>query len=70
MLNTEKLTYIGISRDNVNRSIIGFKDDEQIYVVYQKGTEYEWFSQIKIQDIVNNPDSYLFTPYISFLEKL
>jgi len=59
--------YLGQTTDNTNRKVELFSDDETIYAVYNRGTEHEHIASENIAKILDEPDSFIYTPYIEFV---
>jgi len=55
---------LGTTIDNVQRNVDVYADDEYAYCVYEDG--YETFALL--DDIKSEPDRYMFTPYVEFVE--
>lgn len=64
------LYLLGATKDNTNRDVIIYADDERMYAVYNEDTPDEYVTSINIHDILDDPDNYLYTPYIEFANLL
>jgi len=45
----------------------GYIQDDRVYVVYNKDTDNEYTASALVSDVESNPDDYLFTPYIEYV---
>jgi len=46
----------------------GYIKDDRVYVVYNKDTDKEYITSALLDDVVSNPDEYIYTPYIDFVD--
>jgi hypothetical protein len=59
--------YLGSSKDNTNRHIDAFTDGDKIFIVYDLYSEDEYVVSEYITKVQDNPDDYLWTPFIEFV---
>jgi len=64
--NKSSPEYEGYTLDNLNRHVDGFIINEEIHLVYNFGESKQSSSKRPVKDIVENPDKYLWTPYLYF----
>ena len=67
MKHTDECKFLGRTQDNVKRDVHIFADNLYIYAVYDNNTPDEWVTTAEIELVKENPEDYLFTPYIEFL---
>lgn len=65
--DTNGEAYLGSCQDMSKRHVDAFLLDDEIHLVYRLGLEDEYVTKEKVEKIKADPDSYLWTPYASFI---
>lgn len=65
--NKKSKEYKGQTFDSANHLVHMFSDGTIIQAVYNMGEQSQYVAQEEIQSILDDPDKYLFTPYIQFI---
>ena len=60
--NYDKGKFLGSVKDMAHHEFDAYKVDDEIHIVYENGT----VMTEKIQDVSNDPDKYLWTPFGQF----
>lgn len=60
--------YKGVTNDILNREVHIFSCDSEIHAVYFIGQADEYCATELISKIKQNPDEYLYTPYLEFID--
>lgn len=60
--------YKGVTQDMLHREVHIFLDDTEIHAVYHLGEPNEYCATELVSKIKQNPDAYLFTPYLEFVD--
>lgn len=66
--STSDKDYKGVSKDILNREVHIFSDDSEIHAVYFLGETDEYCATELVSKIKQNPDEYLYTPYLEFVD--
>jgi len=62
--------YLGNTTDSCGRYVDVFKDIESMFIVYDLDTNHEYSTSAPLIRIQEDPDNYLFTPYVDFIDPL
>jgi len=62
--------YLGNTTDSCGRPVDIFKDKESMFIVYCLDTKSEYSTSVPLTRIQEDPDNYLFTPYVEFINPL
>lgn len=65
--NIDNIDYLGEAIDNTGRPVIGYKYNNNIYLVYSADESIESIAHKNIEDIKSNQNKYVWTPYIEFI---
>lgn len=68
--NIQDSDYRGATEDILHRKAHIFSDNTEIHAVYFLGEADEHCATEQIEKIMQNPDAYLFTPYLEFVSFL
>ena len=66
MFDINSENYLGKTRDMAGHTVHGFKEGENIYLVYNLGTEDEYNTSKDLMTIRQKMDDYMWTPYSEF----
>lgn len=55
--------YLGSGKDMAHHAFDAYRVDDEIHIVYENKT----VATEKIQNVSNNPDKYLWTPFVQFV---
>ncbi len=61
--NYSKGVYLGSGKDMAYHEFDAYKVGDEIHIVYESGT----VMTEKMQDVSNDPDKYLWTPFVQFI---
>ena len=59
--------YLGTTTDNCHRNVDVYAKNNMFLAVYDKGLDTEVISEESIQNVQMNPDDFIYTPYIEFV---
>ena len=60
--------YLGETVDMTHKIVHVFQDGGMIYAVYRLGEDDQYVASKEVAKIRADPDAYLFTPYIMFVD--
>ncbi|MDA3909020.1 MAG: hypothetical protein PF437_08015 [Sulfurimonas sp.] len=63
--NYDKGEFLGVGEDMAHHKYDAYKVDDEIHIVYESG----YAATVKIQDVKNDMDKYLWTPYVEWVYK-
>lgn len=62
--------FLGHGFDCANHHLDAFRVNDEMHIVYNLNEETQYSAIAFIDDIQHNPQKYLWTPYIMFIDKI